>query len=297
MKNGQASSHHKGTDVSRETSGDAAATPKRADAAAPVADLHVHTTLSDGSDTFEEVLAQARERGIGRVAFTNHDTTRGLDEAAALGERYGVQVTGGIEVSAYDFERGRKVHVLGLGLREDAPALAALCGPLLERRNANSLWQLDRLVDAGYPVDAERALALGRASTCLYKQHLMAALTDEPHPSPAYRALYRSLFKDGGICDRDIAYVDARDAVAAIVEDGGLPVLAHPGQLDSYDLAEELVPLGLVGIERFHPDHTPADHARCAQLAERHNLFLTAGSDYHGRFGSIPHVGYRVPQA
>ena len=106
--------------------------------------------MSDGSDTFEEVLAQARERGIGRVAFTNHDTTRGLDGAVVLGERFGVQVTGGIEVSAYDFKRDRKVHVLGLGLCEDAPALVALCGPLLERRNANSLWQLDRLVEAGY---------------------------------------------------------------------------------------------------------------------------------------------------
>ena len=297
MRNGQASSKQKGTDVSRETSGDAAATPKRAVAVAPGAALHVHTTLSDGSDTFEEVLAQARERGIGRVAFTNHDTTRGLDEAAALGRRFGVQVTGGIEVSAYDFKRDRKVHVLGLGLREDAPALAALCGPLLERRNANSLWQLDRLVEAGYPVDAERALALGRASTCLYKQHLMAALTDEPYVSPAYRALYRSLFKDGGICDRDIAYVDVRDAVRAIAEDGGMPVLAHPGQQDSYDLVPSLAACGLGGIERHHPDHTPADHVRCTQLAERYNLVCTSGSDYHGRFGSIPHVGYRVPQA
>ena len=59
------------------------------------ADLHVHTTMSDGSDTFEEVLVQARERGVARIAFTNHDTTRGLDGAAALGARYGVQVTGG----------------------------------------------------------------------------------------------------------------------------------------------------------------------------------------------------------
>ena len=125
----------------------------------------------------------------------------------------------------------------------------------------------------------------------------MAALTGEPHPSAAYRALYRSLFKGGGICDRDIAYVDVRDAVRAIAEDGGLPVLAHPGQMDSYDLVPELVPLGLAGIEQHHPDHTPADHARCAQLAERYALACTGGSDYHGRFGSIPHVGYRIPQA
>ncbi|MEG1825909.1 MAG: phosphoribosyl 1,2-cyclic phosphate 1,2-diphosphodiesterase [Gordonibacter sp.] len=260
-----------------------------------IADLHVHTTFSDGSDTFEEVLAQAQARGIARVAFTNHDTTAGLDAAAALGPRFGVEVVGGIEVSAWDARRERKVHVLGLGVHEDAPALTALCAPLLERRRANSLGQLDRLVEAGYAIDAERALALGQASTCLYKQHLMAALTSEPYASAAYRTLYRRLFKNGGICERDIAYVDARDAVAAIVKDGGLAVLAHPGQLDSYDLVPALAACGLGGIERHHPDHASADHARCADLAERYHLACTSGSDYHGRFGSIPYVGYRIP--
>lgn len=262
-----------------------------------IADLHVHTTISDGSDTFEDVLEQARQRGIGRIAFTNHDTTRGLDEAEELGRRYGVQVTGGIEVSAYDFKRNRKVHVLGLGLREGSPAVEALCGPLLERRNANSLWQLDQLVAAGYDIDVQRALELGHASTALYKQHIMAALTNEPYVSAAYRTLYKGLFKNGGICDRDIVYVDARDAVRVIAEDGGMPVLAHPGQLDSYDVVSELVDCGLRGIERNHPDHTPVDHVRCARLAERYGLTCTSGSDYHGRFGSIPHVGFRVPAA
>lgn len=260
-----------------------------------IEDLHVHSTMSDGSDTFEQVLEQAAQRGVERLAFTNHDTTVGLTAARELGERLGVQVVGGIEVSAYDFERGRKVHILGLGVEEGAPALAALCGSTLERRHANSLWQLDRLVEAGYEVDVERALELGRASTCLYKQHLMAALTSEPYPSAAYRTLYRSLFKNGGICDRDIDYVDARDAVRVVVEDGGLAVLAHPGQLDSYDLLPDLVECGLGGIERFHPDHTLADHARCAELAVRYRLVCTGGSDYHGKFGRVPHVGFRVP--
>ena len=255
----------------------------------------MHTTLSDGSDTFEQVVEQARERGIGHIAFTNHDTTCGLDEAGAAGARLGVEVTGGIEVSAYDFARGRKVHVLGYGVGEHAPALAALCGPLLDRRRKNSLWQLDRLVEAGYAVDVDRALALGRASTCLYKQHLMAALTDAPHASAEYRSLYRSLFKGGGICDRDIDYVDARDAVRAIKEDGGWAVLAHPGQLDSYDAVPELVACGLAGIEAYHPDHGPRDHARCRELADRYGLVCTQGSDYHGLFGDVPCLGYSLP--
>lgn len=260
-----------------------------------IADFHVHTTMSDGSNTFEEALQQACARGIARIAFTNHDTTVGLGEASLLASRYNIEVVGGIEVSAWDARRQRKVHILGLGVHEGAPALAALCNPLLERRRANSLWQLDRLIESGYDVDIEYALALGRASTCLYKQHLMGALTREPYSSPVYRRLYRSLFKGGGICDRDITYVDAHDAVAAIVKDGGLAVLAHPGQLDSYDLVPSLVACGLGGIECHHPDHTPADRARCVDLAEHYQLICTSGSDYHGRFGSIPYLGYRIP--
>lgn len=259
-------------------------------------DLHVHSTASDGSLSAAELVDQARELGIGCIALTNHDTVRGLDEAVELGRRRGVRVIGGIEVSAWDARRGRKVHILGYGLSSHAPALSSLCTPLLERRNANSHWQLQRLIEAGYSVDAAFALRLAGASTSLYKQHIMAALTSSPRSSPEYGQLYRSLFKGEGICARDIEYVDMCDAVRAVCADGGVPVMAHPGQLDSYDAVPELVELGLAGIELYHPDHTEADHERCRELASRYGLLCTAGSDYHGAFGSIPSLGYKIPQ-
>ncbi|WP_241157390.1 PHP domain-containing protein [Adlercreutzia sp. ZJ242] len=259
-------------------------------------DLHVHTTTSDGSDTFAEVIEQARERGVGTVAFTNHDTTRGLGQARALGAQAGVRVVGGVEISAWDERRGRKVHVLGLGLEEGSPAVEELCAPLLDRRRAATLEQLDRIVEAGLPIDVARALELGEASTCLYKQHLMAAMTDAPYASAEYQGLYRRLFKGEGPCVLEIDYVDARDAVRAVVRDGGLAVLAHPGQLDSYEAASELAAAGLGGIECYHPDHTPVDHVRCKRLADRFGLVLTAGSDYHGAFGRTPHLGFRIPE-
>lgn len=255
-------------------------------------DLHVHTTVSDGSDAFAEALAQAKERGISHVAFTNHDTTAGLDEAIALGADFGIEVIGGVEISAWDSRRKRKVHVLGYGLACESPAVDALCAPLLARRNENTQWQLDRLLEAGHQVDVDRVHALALASTALYKQHIMAALTDELYASDAYQDLYRSLFKGDGICACDIEYVDALDAVRAVVEDGGVAVLAHPGQLDSYDLVGDLAECGLRGIEKHHPDHGPRDWEMCDSLAERYGLVRTGGSDYHGRFGRIPHIGF-----
>lgn len=258
------------------------------------ADLHVHTTFSDGSETVEKVLADAAAAGLTHVAITNHDTTFGLRRAVRAGRAVGIRVVGGVEVSAYDFERGRKVHVLGLGLDEDSPSVRRLCSPLLARRDECSRWQLARLLEAGYDVDLGTVERLASASTCLYKQHIMAGMTDAPAWSPEWQRSYRRLFKEGGVANRDFEYVDARDAVRAVVRDGGLAVLAHPGQTDSFSLVPELVEAGLSGIELSHPDHSEEDHDRCFNLAERYGLFCTGGSDFHGTFGRSPKIGLCV---
>lgn len=259
-----------------------------------VADLHCHTDVSDCSENVHTVLDKARARGVTHLAVTDHDTVSGLDSAFEAGDELGVKVIGGVEISAYDFDRGRKVHVLGLGMSAVSPAVSKLCAPVLEARRANTEWQVRRLREAGYLVEENVLREVSSASTSLYKQHVMAAMTDDPYSSEAYRTLYRSLFKGDGICARDIEYVDARDAVEAIVQDGGLPVLAHPGQLDSYDLVPALVECGLAGIERFHHDHGEVDRQRCAELALAHGLFTTGGSDYHGSFGCVPYPGFCV---
>ena len=127
----------------------------------------MHSTMSDGSDTFEQVLEQARERGVGRLAFTNHDTTAGLTAARELGERLGVEVVGGVEVSACDFERGRKVHILGLGLREGSPAVEALCatlngGEMTLEKVAQILPENPAVQSVSAILSAAQALADGR---------------------------------------------------------------------------------------------------------------------------------------
>ena len=77
------------------------------------ADLHVHTEMSDSSFTIEQVLELAKEKGLTHIAITNHDTVKGLKESVELGKEYGITVIPGIEISAYDYKRNRKVHLLG----------------------------------------------------------------------------------------------------------------------------------------------------------------------------------------
>ncbi len=257
------------------------------------ADLHSHTTISDGSSTFAQLMGEARVRGLSHLAVTNHDTTVGLGSIAQQAAARGFSVVCGVEVSAWDPAAKRRVHILGLGLGEESPAVRDLCATTLARRSANTAWQMRQLLDAGFAVDVEYAASLAAQSTGFYKQHLMAALTDAEFCSAEYQVLYRTLFKNGGIAQRDIQYVDMREAVDAIVADGGLAVLAHPGQFDNYEAIPALVDAGLSGIEKYHPDHDCRDTQLCEELAARYNLFCTGGSDYHGRFGKAPHPGYR----
>lgn len=256
------------------------------------ADLHIHSNVSDGSEGFEQIIRKAQSRGLTHIAFTNHDTLYGLSDALALQNCYNVKIIGGVEISAWDNKEQTKVHLLGYGfIDENAKAISELCASTIEQRIANSLWQLQRLLDAGYEVDEEALGSLASSSTCLYKQHIMAALTNATFNSPDYIRLYNKHFKGDGICNRDISYVDAFEALEAIKEVGGIAVLAHPGQYNNYALVEQLVALGLDGIEKYHPAHSPKDHKIIDQLAESYELLITGGSDYHGVFGNIKAPG------
>ncbi|MGJ9459132.1 PHP domain-containing protein [Oceanobacillus sp. CF4.6] len=255
------------------------------------ADLHVHSNYSDGSDSVQEVMQLAYDNGVTHLSFVDHDTVEGLPKKLLLGEKYGIKVIPGIEISAYDFKRKRKVHVLGYNYDLDAAHIKSVCQPLLKRRHMHSLWQIEQIKVAGYELDIKSIIETANLSQTVYKQHIMTHLTNSPYTSIEYKQLYTKLFKGEGIASGDIEYVDVFEAVHAIVNDGGIAVVAHPGQLDSYDLIPELVEAGLGGIERNHMDHTTEDHQRVEALAQHYHLVMTGGTDYHGLLGASIDIG------
>lgn len=255
------------------------------------ADLHVHSTYSDGASSVQEVMSLAKQNGVTHISFVDHDTVSGLKEIRRQGAIHKIEVIPGIEISAYDFKRNRKVHVLGYNYHPDAVNIRALCEPILERRHKHSLWQIEQIKTAGYMLETQEIIESAKPSMTVYKQHIMQYLTKEPFFSEKYQTLYKKLFKGKGTAAGDIKYADVFDAVKAIIRDGGLAVVAHPGQLDSYDLIPELVDIGLSGIERNHMDHNLQDIRRVESLAKRYSLFMTGGTDYHGSFGTAISIG------
>lgn len=256
-----------------------------------IADLHVHSHYSDGSDSVQEVLLQAKQNNVSVISFVDHDTIASLSEAMRLGQKYGIKIIPGIEISAYDFTRKRKVHLLGYGYQPDAPHIQALCTPLLEKRHNHSLWQIEQIRQLGITIDKQEVIENAKPGGIVYKQHIMNYLTNDSYQSTNYQKLYRALFKGKGVAAKDIEYVDVFHAMEAIHRDEGKAILAHPGQLNSYSLLPELIEAGLDGIERNHFDHTPEDHQRIDEICKENNLFITGGSDFHGINGKQVTIG------
>lgn len=248
-------------------------------------DLHIHTNISDGSYSTREVLEMAAKNGLTHIGITNHDTVKGLSEAIEMGKEFGIKVIPGIEISAYDFNNKRKVHILGYNFNLHGCNISKLCNPILQARHENSMWQMKTLIENGYDIDVKSVEEKSKVSGVLYKQHIMQALIEKDYTTNIYSDLYKRLFKNNGICARDINYVDAKDAVRAIKDDGGLAVLAHPGQLNSYGLIPELVSNGLDGIEVNHISHNDKDINKTNEFSQIYGLFLTGGSDFHGIYG------------
>lgn len=245
------------------------------------ADLHIHSSVSDGGDSPAALAEMAVRKGLGAVAITDHDTVAHLSR---LPRDPRVRVLGGVEISAADAATGVKAHVLAYALRDPAP-VEALVAPVRQRRHENSLRQVELLRRHGLTVEMEQmARADGRY---LYKQHIMEYLVRTGQADAMFGRFYRSVFKGGGYCDFDIEYADVAEAVFTVHRAGGLAVLAHPGQQKNFYLIGSLP---FDGVEYNHPGNGPEDRETIMECVRdsAQPLFLTGGSDYHGRYNDAP---------
>ena len=251
------------------------------------ADLHVHTTVSDCSMGVETIIREAKRIGLTHIAFTDHDTAEQAWEHKEMAEANGLKATVGVEMSAYDFENARKVHILGYAYKT-TEHIEAIGAETLRKRHANCLRQMAILEELGYHVPPEEVAKL--AGRTIYKQHILDYLLRTGQSEMLFGDVYRRIFKNGGPCDFDIVYPRAEDCIRAIKADGGLAVLAHPGQMDNFSAIPRLIAAGLDGIEYNHHSHSEADKQKvadiCAQAEtlEGKKLFMTGGSDFHGRY-------------
>ncbi len=257
-----------------------------------ICDLHCHTTLSDGSMGIEDIISQAKRTGIEWLSITDHDTMASFSRADVLANREGIKILHGVELSAWDKERGRKVHILCYNPRKP-DRLEGLCLKCCEIRKATSKEMIDKVM-AKFPITMESILKHTTASKSIFKQHIMRALIDYGYALEFYGELDSQLFNPKtGCCYVEREYPDVNFVIDLIHTAGGVAVMAHPAQYDSMDLLVELAEKGKIdGVE---VDHYSADEdyrADLRKIALKYDLISTGGSDFHGLYNSVPtHIG------
>lgn len=248
-------------------------------------DLHCHSTASDGTLAPADVVRLAQRSGLTALALTDHDTIGGVAEAAAEAKKLGLDFLPGIEISA-EYPHPGTMHILGYGVDPSRPSLANLTRQLLEGRDNRNPKIIQKLNELGVAITMEE-VENEAGGNVVGRPHIAAILMRKGYVSSIKQAFDKYL-APGGLAYFDKERLTPKQALAMILESGGLPVLAHPVQLRTTNDAQlervvkDLKDMGLVGLEIIHSDHDSALVEKYGALADRFGLLKTGGSDFHG---------------
>jgi len=254
------------------------------------ADLHLHSTCSDGLSTPEELVSLARNAGLRTISLCDHDTVSGIDAARAAGDQLGVEVIPGVELSSM-WQTFQDVHLLGYGIDHRHARLSSELAAFRAFRLQRNRQILDRINERlrrdrrptldFHDIMAETGETVGRP-------HLARELLRRGYVRSMEEAFQLYLIP----CNVPKRFFPLDEAIRLVHQSGGAAVLAHPLLINpDHDrlarLFDELCPLGLDGIEVYTPLASCADIRFFTDQARRRGLVITGGSDFHGDAGRI----------
>lgn len=242
----------------------------------PYADLHIHSTYSDGVLAPREILEQARLLGVSHIAITDHDILGGSREALESESEYGVAVIPGVEITTQTDDR--TVHLLGYFIDLADEGLAQFFAAARKKREDRTCAMAERLACDGYPVSPERLRASGQVINRPLLGRVLVECGAVSSVDEAFRRFLGSTSK---------YYVDYRSASTAqaihlVTEAGGFAFIAHPALYHVVDLLPRFQREGLTGLEAYHSLQSEDDSALLVARAEELGLAVSGGSDWHG---------------
>ena len=263
-------------------------------------DLHTHTTASDGSMEPAELVRYAKYRGLAAVAITDHDTVDGLDEALAAGDEAGIEVIPGVEIGV-DFDT--EMHILGYFPCRTHSKIADTLRALRKNREERNPKIVNKLNEMGFRITMDEVKKEAQGNV-VGRPHIAKVLVKKGFVNSIEEAFEKYL-ANGRPAYFKKDKLSPRQGIQEILQAGGIPVLAHPKHLH-IDMAHldtllrELKMKGLKGIEAYYVDNTPIETGSFLRLAIKHDLIVTGGSDFHGRFKpnieiGIGHGNLKVP--
>jgi predicted metal-dependent phosphoesterase TrpH len=249
-----------------------------ADAGRPTyVDLHTHSTASDGILAPEKVIEAAQRCGLAALALTDHDTIDGVAAARATGERLGIRIIAGCELSAFDGEN--EIHLLALHLTH-LDALQRRLGELRAHRHTRAQKIVDKLNVLGIPLTLDEVLKQSNGGA-VGRPHVARALIARGAVAD-FRDAFARYLGGGGAAFVPKEKLSVEDAIAIAHEAGAIAIWAHPGDGGRRERLETLISAGLDGLEVKHPSHSAEDMKRLQALADFFGLLPSGGSDWHG---------------
>lgn len=246
-------------------------------------DLHIHSTYSDGTFSPSELVHMAKKLKLTAISITDHDTMDGVEEAVQTGRTIGLEVISGIEISAE--YHGQYMHILGYFQNPKDKHLRIRLQKVQAARKIRNKAIIEKLQSIGIEItdqEVEQISTIGQTG----RPHIGQVLVNKKVVKNLRQAFDQYLAKDR------VAYVprfvySAEEAITHISAAGGIAVMAHPIQIDRSlksipYLLEQLVPLGLMGIETYYPSHSSKIKKQLIEYGKKYNIVLTGGSDYHG---------------
>ncbi len=239
-------------------------------------ELHSHSRFSDGTASPGDVVGNAAKAGVSLLFLTDHDTVAGFPEALEAASGRGIDVRCGIEINTATLD---SVHILGYGIRWKDPAFLARLAEFRGRRDRRVRRIVEQLRAKGLDITFDDVRRTSHET--LGRPHVADALRRKGLVANRQEAFNRFLIKGKP------GYVEsmgptAREAIELIRDAGGFCSLAHPDTVSDKEAVAEFVEWGLEGLEVYYNTHTPSDIVRYSDLASRHGLLATGGTDYHG---------------
>ncbi len=242
--------------------------------------MHTHTTASDGLLTPTELVLKAYQRRLDGIAITDHDSIEGINEALIESIKIpGFLVIPGVEMGCS--HKDEEVHILGYFLDCNNEKLKAILSTLRNSRWQRGVAILQELKNLGMELPVDEILEKSKKTDFIGR----ATIAREMHNRGYVKSIKEAFDKYLDV--NKPAYVErfkftVEETIDLIHISGGISVLAHPGILVNKEILAYCVEKGIMGIECYHSKHTKNDEKMLTSFAERNNLIITGGSDFHG---------------
>uniref|UniRef100_A0A7V3RHH8 PHP domain-containing protein n=1 Tax=candidate division WOR-3 bacterium TaxID=2052148 RepID=A0A7V3RHH8_UNCW3 len=242
------------------------------------ADLHIHTIHSDGVLHPREIVDIAINSHISVIAIADHDSVAGLDEAIDYAKNR-IEIIPSVELSANS--GSRDVHILGYYIDHHSKDLLDFLEEFKNYRVLRAKKIVEKLYKAGVKVDFELVKHIA-GNSVMGRPHIAEALLESGYVRSISEAFARYLGYHSPYYEPKKELIP-KEAIKKIKKWKGIPVIAHPGMLGSYNgLIYELIKEGLMGVEVWHPEHTQKQMDDLYEIAMKNDLLMTGGSDFHG---------------